>query len=202
VKDTTVGRHACESRHPDHNQKELDSRLRGNNDLTKRAKKIKLVIFDVDGVMTDGRLYFDPQGNELKVFHVHDGLGIKLLQTSGVKVAVITSRQSLVVKQRLTSLGIQYIYQGQHNKYPVFQQLMNDLQLSAAEIAYVGDDLPDLPIIQHVGLGIAVANARDTIKQHAAWQTTLSGGAGAVREVCELIMQAQGTLDTAYKNYF
>ncbi len=171
-------------------------------ELIEKAKKIKLAIFDIDGVMTDGRLYFDPQGNELKVFHVHDGLGIKLLQASGVQVAVITSRQSDVVEQRLKSLGVKYIYQGQHNKYPAFQQLITDLQLTAEQVAYVGDDLPDLPIIQRVGLGIAVANARAIIKQHAVWQTTTVGGKGAVREVCEFIMQAQGTLETAYKNYF
>lgn len=171
--------------------------------ITEKAKKIKLVIFDVDGVMTDGRLYFDPQGNELKVFHVHDGLGIKLLQATGVQVAVITgNRELLVVEQRLKSLGVTHIFQNQQNKYPVFQQLMNDLKLTPEKIAYVGDDLPDLPIIRRAGLGITVANARDIIKQHAAWQTTARGGGGAVREVCEFIMQAQGTLETAYKNYF
>jgi 3-deoxy-D-manno-octulosonate 8-phosphate phosphatase (KDO 8-P phosphatase) len=163
-------------------------------ELLKRAAGIKLVIFDVDGVMTDGKLYFDAQGGEQKIFHVHDGLGIKLLQQSGVKVAVISSRSSLPVQSRLENLGIAYIYQGQENKITAFNELLENLQLTPAQIAYVGDDLPDLPLICKAGLGIAVANAVALVKQYAFWHTRAKGGEGAVREVCEIILQAQGTL--------
>jgi 3-deoxy-D-manno-octulosonate 8-phosphate phosphatase (KDO 8-P phosphatase) len=163
-------------------------------ELLKKAAGIKLVIFDVDGVMTDGKLYFDAKGREQKVFHVHDGLGIKLLQQSGVKVAVISSRSSTPVQDRLENLGIKYIYQGQEKKITALTELMNKLQLIPAQVAYVGDDLPDLPLICKVGLGIAVANAVALVKQYAFWHTRAKGGEGAVREVCEIILQAQGTL--------
>jgi 3-deoxy-D-manno-octulosonate 8-phosphate phosphatase (KDO 8-P phosphatase) len=171
------------------------------SNILEKAKKIKLAVFDVDGVLTDGHLYFDAQNNELKVFHVQDGLGIKLLQLSGVNTAIITSRQSSITQQRMQSLGVLYIYQGQHNKQLAFNELLIQLELKEEQVAYVGDDLPDLPLIQRAGLGIAVANAHAVIKQHAVWQTTLRGGEGAAREVCELIMQAQGTLEAAYNNY-
>lgn len=172
-----------------------------NNDILKKAQKIKWAIFDVDGVMTDGRLYFGPNGDEHKVFYVHDGLGLKLLQRTGVTVAVISSRESPVVTQRLHNLGISHIYQGQDDKRLVFQELLKTFQLDHEQIAYVGDDLPDLPLIQQVGLGICVANAHPLLKQHAVWQTSAKGGRGAVREVCELLMEAQGTLQATYEDY-
>ena len=166
-----------------------------HSELLKKAARIKLIIFDVDGVLTDGKLYFDSKGREQKVFHVHDGLGIKLLQQSGVKVAIISSRNSTAVKKRMKNLGIEHIYQGQENKSIAFANLTKKLQVSPEQIAYVGDDLPDLPLICKVGLGIAVANAVPLVKQYAYWQTHAKGGEGAVREVCEIIMQAQGMLD-------
>jgi 3-deoxy-D-manno-octulosonate 8-phosphate phosphatase (KDO 8-P phosphatase) len=170
-------------------------------EILEKAKKIRLVIFDVDGVLTDGCLHLGPQGEEHKIFHIHDGLGIKLLQQTGVKVGIITSRRSQVVEQRMAYLGIQYVYQGIADKQPVFNELINQLKLDVTEVAYVGDDLPDLPLIRRAGLGIAVANARPIVKQHAAWHTQTCGGQGAAREVCELIMQAQGTLEPALQNY-
>ena len=162
-----------------------------NTEIQVKAAKIKLVIFDVDGVLTDGRLYFAPNGEELKVFYVHDGLGIKLLQEAGITVAIISSRESPIVVQRFGSLGVRYIYQGQADKRPAFDQLLKELKINAEHVAYVGDDLPDLPLIQQAGLGIAVANAQPAVKQHADWQTTLKGGKGAAREVCEFILQAK-----------
>lgn len=171
--------------------------------LIEKAKKIKLVIFDIDGVLTDGRLYFDAAGNEMKVFHVQDGLGIQLLQQTGVEVAVISGRKSIVVEERMRSLGVKYIYQGRNDKSSAFDELIEHLlKLKPEQVAYVGDDLPDLSLIQRVGLGIAVANAVPLLRQQAAWTTTARGGEGAVREICELIMTAQGSLETLYKDYF
>jgi len=170
-------------------------------EITEKAEHIKLVIFDVDGVLTDGRLHLGPQGEEHKIFHIHDGLGIKLLQQTGVKVAIITSRQSTAVQQRMLHLGVQYVYQGMTDKRPAFKELTTKLQLADEEVAYVGDDLPDLPLVRCAGLGIAVANAHPLVKQHANWVTQTAGGAGAVREICEFIMQAQGNLETIYQHY-
>lgn len=158
-------------------------------------KNIKLVIFDVDGVFTNGSLYLGEKSIEIKAFQTHDGLGIKMLQQSGVKVAIITARQSQLVKQRMKALGIKYIFQGAKNKFSVYQDLQKELSLQPENIAMVGDDLPDLKIIHNCGLGIAVANATDLVKQHAKYITKKTGGKGAVREVCEMIMQSQGTLE-------
>jgi len=169
--------------------------------LFAKAAKIKLVIFDVDGVLTDGSLYFGETGEEYKVFNVHDGLGFKLLQSTGVIIAVISSRKSKMVNDRLQNLGVKYIYQGQEHKKAAFDELLATLQLQPTEVAYVGDDLPDLALIQQVGLGICVANAHPLLKQHAAWQTEARGGHGAAREVCELIMAAQETLPAVYQQY-
>lgn len=166
-----------------------------------KAAVVKLAIFDVDGVLTDGRLYFGAEGEVLKVFHVQDGLGLKLLQKSGVAVAIISSRQSEIVLQRLKNLGVKHIFQGHENKLIPFKKILDLLKLTPKQVAYTGDDLPDLPLIQQVGLGICVPNAHPLLKQAASWQTQTPGGHGAVREVCELIMQAQGTLHPAYQQY-
>lgn len=170
-------------------------------EVLQRARAIKLVIFDVDGVLTDGRLYYSPNGEELKVFYVQDGVGIKLLQQTGVVVAVITGRQSDIVSQRLRSLGVTHIYQGQEDKRGAFAELLTKLNLQPVQVAYVGDDLPDLPVLASVGLGIAVANAHPVIAQNALWQTRATGGLGAAREVCDLIMDAQETMAEIYKTY-
>jgi 3-deoxy-D-manno-octulosonate 8-phosphate phosphatase (KDO 8-P phosphatase) len=169
--------------------------------LQEKAAKIKLAIFDVDGVLTDGRLYFDANSNEQKVFYVHDGLGIKMLQDSGVKIAIISSRESSIVTKRMQSLGVEFIYQGQKYKRVAFNNLLNQLNLKPEQVAYVGDDLPDLYLIKTAGLGIAVANAVSVVRENATWCTEKNGGQGAVREVCEFIMQAQGTLDNAIEKY-
>jgi 3-deoxy-D-manno-octulosonate 8-phosphate phosphatase (KDO 8-P phosphatase) len=169
--------------------------------IADRAIAIKLVISDVDGVLTDGRLYFAPTGEEHKVFHVHDGLGIKLLRQANIEFAVISSRNSPIVAQRMQNLGVNHIYQGQVQKLPAFESLLTALQLPAAAVAYIGDDLPDLPIIRRVGLGICVANAHSLLKRHAHWQTQAKGGKGAIREVCDFILNAQGKLENLYAQY-
>lgn len=172
-----------------------------NSELIKKISNIKLVIFDVDGVLTDGRLYFGANGEELKVFYVHDGLGIKLLQKNSITAAIISSRQSEIVTKRLQDLGIKYIYQGEENKQKPFQELLDQLNLQREQVAYVGDDLPDLALIQQVGFGICVANAHPLLKKYALWQTEAKGGEGAVREVCELILQAQGKLVATHRDF-
>lgn len=154
----------------------------------KKINTIRLLILDVDGVLTDGRIWLSPTGEEYKNFHVHDGLGIKLLQNSGIPVAIISSRKSNALDARVRELGIAYCYTGQTDKLEAFKSLLNTLQLEPDQIAYIGDDLPDLPIMKQVGLAIAVPNAVDEIKAIAAWITSKPGGEGAVREVCDTIL--------------
>ena len=153
---------------------------------------LKLLILDVDGVLTDGQLYFSDQHTELKAFSVQDGLGIRLLLRSGVEIAVITSRSSPLVEWRMQSLGVKHIYQGAHAKLPVFRQLMKELQIDPSQVAYMGDDWPDLPVMQQVGIPIAVANAVVEVSDRAAYHTVRGGGCGAVREVADLILKAKG----------
>lgn len=169
--------------------------------ILEKAAKIKLAIFDVDGVLTDGNLYYTDSAVDFKAFHAHDGLGIKLLQQSGVEIGIITSHQSPMITRRMAALGIQHVFQGQQHKLAAYQQLLTELQLTDENVCYVGDDLPDLPLIRRVGLGIAVANAVPFVRQHAHWQTSERGGHGAVREVCELIMRAQDTWQTMHDQY-
>ena len=169
--------------------------------LFKKATKIKLLICDVDGVMTDGRLFFGDNGLEYKAFHARDGLGIIMLQRSGIPLAVITARTSDVVLHRMKNLKIDLVFQGRHDKIEVFQQLCQELQLDKSQIAYVGDDWVDLPVMKAVGLSIAVADAHERVKQQADWITTHRGGQGAVRDVCELLMDAQGTLEEQFAFY-
>jgi len=165
------------------------------SDILARAAKIKLVIFDVDGVLTDGSLYLGDDGLEYKAFNSKDGLGIRMLQQCDVVVGIITGRQSKVVEYRMKSLGIQHVYQGQVPKFPAYEKLIAEVGVSMAETAYVGDDVVDLPIMQKAGLSIAVQDCHPYILRYSHWQTPSVGGRGAGREVCEMIMQAQGRLD-------
>jgi 3-deoxy-D-manno-octulosonate 8-phosphate phosphatase (KDO 8-P phosphatase) len=167
------------------------------------AKEIKLIIFDVDGVLTDGSLYFDNQGEEFKAFNSLDGHGIRLLLDNDIEVAIITGRKSNLVLKRAKNLGLssELIYQGYRDKIPAFEDLLNKTKLDKKNIAYVGDDVIDLPIMSQVGLSIAVGNANWFVKKHADWTSTQSGGKGAVREVCELLLNAQEKLDNLYNNY-
>ncbi|OTE95108.1 3-deoxy-D-manno-octulosonate 8-phosphate phosphatase [Crenothrix sp. D3] len=172
-----------------------------NNELIEKAKKLKLLILDVDGVLTDGKLFFDNDGNEYKSFHARDGHGIKLLRQTGVEVAVISGRKSNSVALRMKSLGIEYVYQGHENKIAAFNEIIAKLGISPEQAAHVGDDVLDLPVMSRVGLAIAVQDANDAVKQRADWCTELAGGCGAVREVCDFIMQAQGTFDDVLSPY-
>lgn len=161
-------------------------------DIRERAARVKLAIFDVDGVLTDGRLWYAEDGREMKAFHVHDGLGLKRLRANGIEVAIITARISHLVAQRTAELGIVHVYQGQEDKRISFGQLLHALDISADQCAYTGDDLPDLGVMSQVGLAVAVANAHPWVRDRAHWRTRLHGGAGAVREVCDLLLCAQG----------
>lgn len=166
-----------------------------------KAAHIKLLILDVDGVLTDGKLFFDHQGNEYKCFNAQDGHGIKLLRQTGVEVAVISGRKSPAVTLRMNNLGITHVYQGYEDKRPAFKELLDSLHITPIQAAYVGDDLLDLPVMSRVGLAIAVNDAVATVKQHAHWHTQRKGGQGAVREVCDLLMQAQGHYDAVVNAY-
>lgn len=161
-------------------------------EVMERAAKIKLLIFDVDGVLTSGALYLDDRGDEYKAFYSRDGLGMRLLQDSGVELAVITGRTSGVVTYRMESLDIKHVFQGRTDKVPAFEELRQNLNLQTEEIAYVGDDIIDLPVMRRVGLSAAPADAHPLVLRYAHWQTPHDGGKGAARDVCELIMQAQG----------
>ena len=169
--------------------------------LLDRAKKIRLAIFDIDGVLTDGKLYLLDDGQNLKAFHCHDGLGIKLLARTGIITAVITSHRSALIDKRMAQLQVHHVYQGIENKITAYEELIAKLNIPDEEVAYMGDDLPDIAIIRRVGLGIAVANAADMVKQFACYTTNRNGGEGAVREVCELILHAQNTFKDVHEAF-
>jgi 3-deoxy-D-manno-octulosonate 8-phosphate phosphatase (KDO 8-P phosphatase) len=168
-----------------------------SEDARQRAAKIRLAVFDVDGVLTDGKLTFDARGLEYKSFHVHDGLGLKLLQQAGIAVAVISARNSDIVALRMRELGIKHVYQGSDNKLRVLRDLLQTLNVDKMQTAYTGDDLPDVPPMRLAGLAIAVQNAAAPVKQCAHWITEKSGGHGAGREVCDYILSAQDKLNAA-----
>lgn len=172
-----------------------------SDDFIQRALKIKCVIFDVDGVLTDGRLFFDLKGNEYKSFHAQDGQGLKLLQQQGITVAIISGRSSPIVKTRMKNLGITHIYQGHENKISAFNELLYTLKLTPDAVAHVGDDLPDLALMNRTGLAIAVADANPSILPFCQGQTTRQGGHGAAREVCDAILTAQDKLDIAIQTF-
>lgn len=156
-----------------------------------RASGIRLLICDVDGVFSDGRIYLGNQGEELKAFHTRDGYGIKALRHAGIEVAVITGRNSDIVSARMKSLTVPYVYQGQEDKMPAFAALQQQLQLSPAQIAYIGDDLSDWKVMQHCGLAVAVQDAHPYLRRHAHYSTQQKGGFGAVRELCDLLLICQ-----------
>jgi len=185
-----------------------------------RARKIKLLLFDVDGVMTDGKLWFLPtpaypplakatKGGpptaisriEAKAFHAHDGTAISLARLGGLKTGLITKRISETVALRARDLKIEYVYQGVMVKIDIFEEILGKEKITAAEAAYIGDDVIDLPIMRRCGFAIAVANAREEVKQEAHWVTPHAGGEGAVRDAVEFILKAQGSWDSAVKEY-
>jgi 3-deoxy-D-manno-octulosonate 8-phosphate phosphatase (KDO 8-P phosphatase) len=170
-------------------------------DVLDKAKNIELVIFDVDGVMTDGSLFMGDDGQEYKAFNSLDGHGMRMLQEGGVNAAIITGRKSNVVEHRMNDLGITRVYQGYRDKIPAYEALLKDVNLEKGQIAYVGDDVVDLPIMTQVGFAIAVQSAHPYVKKHAHWITQSNGGRGAVRDVCELILEAKGLLQQALESY-
>jgi 3-deoxy-D-manno-octulosonate 8-phosphate phosphatase (KDO 8-P phosphatase) len=170
-------------------------------DILNIAKHIKLLIFDVDGVLTDGSLFFGDDGQEYKAFYSRDGLGMKLLQRSGVEIGVITARNSELVEHRMKNLDIKHVYQGRLDKITAYDELISKLNIAPEHTAYVGDDVVDLPVMKRVGLAIAVQDAHPFVKKHAHWITHHNGGKGAARDACELIMEAQGTLQAQLQSF-
>jgi 3-deoxy-D-manno-octulosonate 8-phosphate phosphatase (KDO 8-P phosphatase) len=168
---------------------------------SERAKQVRLMIFDVDGVLTDGGLRYGPQGETLKTFHVLDGHGIKLLQQFNVKTAIISARESAIVAKRAADLGISLLHQGVHDKRAAFEQLLVELDLAAEQCGYMGDDLIDLPVMTRVGFCASVPNAHPEVRARAHWVSDLPGGLGAAREVCDFILRAQGNYETALAPY-
>ncbi len=160
--------------------------------LILRAQAIRLATFDVDGIMTDGRLTFDSTGHELKTFHVRDGLGLKLLQSAGIEVAILTGRSSPIVTARAKELGITHVIQGAHNKLESFSTLLSQLGIDWRECAYMGDDLQDLAVLQRCALAMTVPEAPELVRSHAHWISPIAGGWGAVRSAAEMILQARG----------
>ena len=163
-----------------------------SEDIWVIAKQIKLVIFDVDGVLTDGGLYFTDDGREIKKFNVKDGLGISMLVKKGIEVAVITGRSSVIVADRMKSLGVNHVYQGRMNKLETYENLKVAMNITDEEVAFVGDDIIDIPIMSRCSLSVAVADAHHDVKSEACLVLNKRGGMGAARDVCDLIMKAQG----------
>ena len=168
---------------------------------TERARQVRLMIFDVDGVLTDGGLRYGPQGETLKTFHVLDGHGIKLLQQFNVKTAIISARETAIVAKRAADLGISLLHQGVHDKRAAFEQLLVELDLAAEQCGYMGDDLIDLPVMTRVGFCASVPNAHPEVRARAHWVSDSPGGLGAAREACDFILRAQGNYETALAPY-
>lgn len=169
--------------------------------LRQSLGNIRLAVFDVDGILTDGRLNFLADGREVKSFHTLDGLGIKLLHRCGIETAIITGRRSPQVEQRSEALGITYLRQGREDKLIALKELWHTSRHSAETTAYIGDDLPDLAAILACAFGACVPNGHPLVRQEADWCTSAAGGKGAAREFCELILAAQGKLNAIYDEY-
>ncbi len=165
------------------------------------AKSVKAIIFDVDGVLTDGGLYRSDDGQEIKRFHAADGLGIRMLSDAGIKIAVITGRESNVVRHRCSELRIDHLVQGAKDKLPAFESLCRDMDLTAKEFAYMGDDIIDLPVMRRVALALTVPNANAEVSKIAHWTSARPGGNGAAREACELLLKSQNLYESAIERY-
>jgi 3-deoxy-D-manno-octulosonate 8-phosphate phosphatase (KDO 8-P phosphatase) len=167
-----------------------------------RASKVKVMIFDVDGVLTDGSLTYNADGETTKTFYVLDGLGIQLLQRTGVQTAIISARTSPIVIRRAADLGITHVFQGQHDKRLAFADLLAKTGVTAEECGYIGDDVIDLPLLTRVGFAVTVPSGHPEVQHRAHYVTRNPGGRGAVREVCDMVMRAQGTYEQALAPYF
>ena len=172
-----------------------------SKDILDKAKAIKLVIMDVDGVLTDGGLYFTDDGREIKKFNVKDGLGMTWLMQSGIEVAIITGRSSVIVAERMKSLGINHVYQGRMNKLETYNNLKQALNIDDSEVAYIGDDLIDVPILKRCALPCTVADAHHLAKEHAVVEFKRNGGCGAARMLCDLVLQSQGKMQAILDKY-
>lgn len=170
-------------------------------DVRARARQIRLLALDVDGTLTDGRLHLTAEGDEIKSFHVLDGQGLKLLRDVGIDVALITARNSPIVTRRAAELGLEHVYQGSHDKLGCLRALCQILALGPEQTAFIGDDLPDLPVLGWVGLAVAPANAHPWVRTRVHWITRNGGGNGAARELCDLILDAQGQLDALLQRH-
>ncbi|MFN3813683.1 MAG: KdsC family phosphatase [Aquificaceae bacterium] len=170
--------------------------------LNERAKRIKLFIMDVDGVLTDGRLYYTEKGEDIKVFNVRDGLGIKLLQQANVKTAVISGRNSNPLYRRLSELGIDEVYLGYNEKLPILEDLTKKHSIDCEDVAFIGDDYVDIPIMKRVGFPIAVRNASRKVRDICLYVTKARGGDGAVREAIEYLLDLRGELENLLKTYY
>lgn len=170
-------------------------------DILARARQIRLALFDVDGVLTDGRLIFNADGEEIKAFHSRDGHGLKLLMEAGIEVGVITARSSKAVTHRMHNLGIPHVFQGQQDKRATYLALLERLGLTHAQVSYMGDDVIDLPVLSRVGLAATVQDAPAIVKRHCHWIAEHGGGQGAVRDLCDLLLEAQGRLDDLLARY-
>lgn len=161
-------------------------------DVRERAARVRLAAFDVDGTLSDGTLWYGAQGEQLKAFHVHDGLGLKLLREHGIEVALVTARESLVVEARARELGLRHVFQGARDKRGTVEHLLHALKLDFDALAFMGDDLPDLPVLRLAGLSVAPANAHPWVAERVHWRTRHRGGEGAARELADLLLAAQG----------
>jgi 3-deoxy-D-manno-octulosonate 8-phosphate phosphatase (KDO 8-P phosphatase) len=171
-------------------------------ELLDKARRVQCLICDVDGVLTDGCIYLDNQGNEQKRFNVQDGMGLKLLMAAGIQIGVITTSRTALIDHRMKQLGITNYYKGQVEKLTAYESIKLKLQIPDSAFAYIGDDLPDLAILKRVGLGVSVSNGVSEVKECASWVTEKPGGRGAVREVCDFILNAQRKSDIALERYF
>ncbi len=170
--------------------------------LDAKCRRIELILSDVDGVLTDGTLAFDNQGIEIKRFHIRDGLGVRLWQRAGYRFGIITGRNSQIVKMRAEELGVEIVRQGVDSKLPVAREILEHLQLDMQQLCYIGDDLPDIPLIRAAGLGVAVSDAADEALDSADYTTQVAGGRGAARDVVELILRNQRRWDDLVQRFF
>jgi len=170
-------------------------------DALERARRVKLMIFDVDGVLTDGNLWYSPTGEEIKAFHAFDGHGVKMLGSSGVRLALLTGRKSAAVAARARELGVEHVLQGVEHKRERYEALLKELRLQAGDTGYMGDDLVDLPVLTRCGFACTVPDAPEDVKKRVHYVAAAPAGRGAAREVCEYVMRAQGSFERALKGY-
>ena len=169
--------------------------------LSKKARKIRLLLLDVDGILTDGRILYDEKGREMKYFHVHDGQGIRWLLREGIKVGFLSGRSSGAVEKRAKELGISFLFQGIKDKMILYEKLLQEIKLDPEQVSFMGDDFMDLRLLKKVGFSISVSNGHPLVQKEVDYITQTAGGFGAVREVSELILKAQGKWESILRNY-